>query len=75
MKRDLSDQERKAIELALGRILRMASRPAQPGDEREWYRCRDLIMRLLDSDDMPYNWYPPERPCWVRDRNKGAAGD
>jgi len=43
----LNREETATIQLALGRIFRLASRPTQPG----------------------------ERPSWVRDRNKGAAGD
>jgi len=30
--------------LALGRIFRMAARPAQPGDVEEYERCRAIIM-------------------------------
>ena len=38
------DELRKAAELALGRILRMAARPPQPGDVDEYYRCRGIIL-------------------------------
>ena len=34
----------KASELALGRILRIASRPAEPGDIAEYERCRAIIL-------------------------------
>ncbi len=37
----------KAIELALGRILRMASRPTQPGDNAEYERCRRIILDTI----------------------------
>lgn len=61
--------ESKAIELAIGRILRLASRPARPGDVHEYFRCRDLIEDLT----------PPVKPAYqfnrARDRNKGAQGD
>lgn len=33
-----------AAELALGRILRMGSRPTQPGDMAEYERCKAIIM-------------------------------
>lgn len=34
----------KAVELALGRIFRLGSRPTQPGDIEEYERCRAIIM-------------------------------
>lgn len=61
--------DRKLCELALGRILRLASRPAQPGDEAEYDRCRAIIMEHFPEPTPDY------KPCYVRDRNKGAAGD
>lgn len=36
--------EKKVIELAIGRILRLGSRPARPGDVAEYERCRALIL-------------------------------
>ena len=61
--------EVKAIELALGRILRLASRPEQPGDVRQYERCRDLIMDLAPTVKDTY------QVNWARDRNRGAQGD
>lgn len=57
--------------LALGRILRLAARPEQPGDTAEYFRCRGLILDALEGD------FPAtdNRPIWVRDRQRGAAGD
>ena len=40
--------KRRAAELALGRILRMGSRPAQPGDVEEYERCRAIIMATVE---------------------------
>jgi hypothetical protein len=58
-----------AKRLALGRILRMASRPTQPGDVEEYNRCRAIIM--TDAPDWAY-----ARPVWMGDMlAKGAAGD
>lgn len=61
----------KQAELALGRILRMASRPEQPGDTAEYFRCRDLILDtfegMFDTTD--------HAPNYVRDRNRCAQGD
>lgn len=55
--------------LALGRILRMASRPSLPGDVEEYERCRAIIMGEIDPVQADY------RPSYVRDRLKGAQGD
>jgi hypothetical protein len=58
-----------AVSLAIGRILRMASRPTQPGDIAEYERCRALILDLCE----PVN--PGYTPNYARDRLTGAAGD
>ena len=34
----------KEVELAIGRLLRVGSRPTQPGDIEEYERCRAIIM-------------------------------
>lgn len=57
------------MSLALGRILRLASRPTQPGDVAEYERCRALILDELNPP--PYH----EPICYSRDRLKGAQGD
>ena len=56
-------------ELALGRILRLASRPEQPGDIEEYERCRSIILNTFEPVNADY------RPDWARDRLKGAQGD
>lgn len=61
-------EDSKIVQLAIGRILRLASRPEQPGDMAEYYRCRSLILDRCESQ-------PDNRPCYERDRHKGAAGD
>lgn len=58
------------VNLALGRIFRMASRPEQPGDAAEYWRCRSLIMNELDDGS-----YIDCRPDYGRDRLRGAQGD
>jgi len=58
------------VQLALGRIFRLASRPAQSGDVEEYHRCRALILGALESSDTP-----DHTPNWARDRLKGAQGD
>jgi hypothetical protein len=61
-----------AAELALGRILLLGSRPAQPGDVAEYERCRAIILAELDQTNAALpNW----TPNYARDRNRGAAGD
>lgn len=32
------------VDLAIGRILALGSRPAQPGDVEEYERCKAIIM-------------------------------
>ena len=56
------------VQLAIGRIFRLASRPHQPGDIAEYERCRALI---LDHSEMPNDC----APNYARDRLKGAQGD
>ena len=40
----LNATDQAACELALGRIFRICSRPEQPGDVKEYERCRKIIM-------------------------------
>ena len=68
----MTTEQTQTVNLALGRIFRMASRPEQSGDGAEYERCRSIILGLLDPTG---DAYPDNRPCWVRDRNKGAQGD
>jgi len=56
-------------ELALGRILRLAARPSQPGDVAEYERCRAILLDALDPQ------LPDYTPNYVRDRLRGAEGD
>lgn len=60
-----------AVQMAIGRIFRMASRPTQAGDIAEYERCRALIL------DYPEGTQPFEdrSPDYGRDRLKGAQGD
>ncbi len=59
----------KQVDLALGRIFRMGSRPTRPGDVEEYERCRSII--LNSTDPVTASW----TPNYARDRNKGATGD
>jgi hypothetical protein len=66
----LTKEEEALAELAFGRILRMAFRPAQAGDVEEYYRCRGIMLDLLE----PVFSFQDTRPNYARDRLKGAAG-
>ncbi len=61
-----------AFELAFGRILRMGSRPAQPGDIAEYNRCRAIC---LDAAEGTIDTTASYTPNYARDRRKGAQGD
>ena len=68
MQKSLTLEERQTVNLAIGRIFRLASRPAQPGDVENYERCKALILDIVE----PLPFYAPN---WVRDRMKGAQGD
>lgn len=55
-----------AKKLAFGRIMRMASRPTQPGDVEEYERCRRIIM--TDATDSAF---VDTRPSLARHYGKG----
>ncbi len=67
--RQLDNGEREICQLALGRILRIASRPFQQGDIEEYERCRKIAMDTVGDARKSY------RPNYVRDRMRGAQGD
>jgi hypothetical protein len=56
------------VQLAIGRLLRMMSRPERPGDLDDYHACRSII---LDASPVPVEDY---RPNYARDRRRGAAG-
>ena len=64
----LPSERNPEVELAIGRILRMASRPSQPGDIAEYDRCRAIIMDALEPPAI--SW----APNYARDRSLGASG-
>lgn len=59
------------IELALGRIFRLGSRPTQPGDVADYERCRRLILDHVEG----HSHLPDYSHDYARDRLKGAQGD
>lgn len=46
----MTELQKQQINLAIGRIFRLASRPEQAGDVAEYERCRSLILNTLDPD-------------------------
>ena len=61
------------VELALGRIFRIMSRPFRPGDIEEYERCRALVLDHADPATVEAAYQ--RQACWASDRNKGAQGD
>jgi hypothetical protein len=62
--------KQQTIELALGRIFNLASRPAQAGDIADYERCRSLILNAIGDTG-----FVDHAPCYARDRLCGAQGD
>ncbi len=56
------------VQLALGRLFAMMTRPEQPGDADQFHEIRAIVM---DSCEQRADY----RPNWARDRLTGAAGD
>lgn len=69
----MTGENAQTVDLAIGRIFRMAARPAQAGDGAEYQRCRGIILDLIEAQP----GYRPYEPAadYVRDRLKGAQGD
>lgn len=62
-------EKAQARRLVIGRLLRMMSRPSEPGDIDEYHRLRGILLDLAEAEPVDY------APNWVRDRLKGAQGD
>ena len=70
---DNAETERNAIvRLALGRIFRLASRPAQPGDIEQYENARHAI--LVACDDAPFAVGPDCSSNIALHRGRGAQG-
>ena len=39
------------VQLAIGRLLRLGSRPTQPGDIDEYERCRTIILAAAEQSE------------------------
>lgn len=57
------------LNMALGRLFAMGSRPTQPGDVEMYEKIRSIFMEAFD------NQLPEYFPNYAMDRNKGAQGD
>lgn len=68
MKVPVDAEDRVLVELAIGRVLRIMSRPFREGDVEDYERCRAIIFEHSPE-------YVDDSPCWARDRLKGAQGD
>jgi hypothetical protein len=47
--KNLTEEQKKTFELAMGRIFRLGARAFQPGDVEEYERCRSIIMEISDD--------------------------
>ena len=65
----LDPDGRTLVTLAIGRLLRLGSRPFQPSDLEDYYRVRQIIL------DCAEDAVREDAPNWTRDRLKGAVGD
>ena len=61
--------EQQAVELALGRIFRLMSRPFQPGDIEQYEAARRVVLECAGITPADYTH------DYGRDRLKGAQGD
>jgi len=62
------------VNLAIGRIFLLASRPEQAGDIADYERCRSIILNALDPDMQTHRAVMASTHNVARDRGKGAAG-
>lgn len=57
------------VQMALGRIFKLMSRPSEPGDVEQYYKARAVILTI--SEEPSVDWVPD----YGRDRLRGAQGD
>lgn len=62
----MADTTPPEVQLALGRLFRMLSRPYQQGDDDDYMACRSIILNSGKSTDL-------YTVSYARDHNKGAA--
>lgn len=70
----MTADQKQMVNMAIGRIFRMASRPEQAGDVAEYERCRRLILNTIDPEMAIHHAVIAQQPSIGRDRWKGAQG-
>lgn len=68
-----SVEARCTLTLAIGRVLRLLSRPEQPGDVVAYHEARAAALDAAESLGRPTS--AEYRPSWAQDRLRGAVGD
>lgn len=68
-------ERRQLMELAIGCILRLGSRPVQLGDIEHYETARMVILACADAKGDDPARYADHRPNYARDRMRGAQGD
>jgi hypothetical protein len=70
----VTNKERNRImEMALGRIFLLGSRPTQPGDIEQYEKARHAL--LTAYDEAPFEVERDYSPNWAKERLNGAQGD
>ena len=60
------------VQMALGRLFRMMSRPSQPGDIEMFHK---IVAIVTDEYEALHDGRPTYRPDYVAQRGMGARGD
>lgn len=63
-----------AMRLAIGRLLRLGSRPAQPGDAAQFHALRHVVFEAAEALGRPTD-YGPHPHDYAAHHGRGAAGD
>ena len=66
--------QKQQINLAIGRIFRLAARAGRAGDAAEYERCRSIILNTLDPEMAFHHAVMAQQHDYGRDRMKGAQG-
>ena len=65
--------EENVMRLAIGRLFRVASRPARPGDAEEFFRCRGAVLDAAEALECVRSPTPQAEPFAVRRGNDRAG--